>query len=185
MICGFGQTGGFGRGSLTLAYSHELVINEEMSTIASRGYGDGLGGGFVIGLPTVMNFGQPALKARIMPEVMKGDKMICLAITEAFAGSDVQGLQTRAVLSDGWLIPISGGFRFMLIRSVLIRRTALYRKRNQEMDHQRHLFRLLCNRLPHRQRPHHAPHRALLWRRRDQADQDGVFYGCGDGVCDF
>lgn len=47
-----------------------------------------------------MNFAQPELKNRIMGPCMRGEKMICLAITEAFAGSDVQGLQTRAVLTD-------------------------------------------------------------------------------------
>ncbi|KAI9026709.1 acyl-CoA dehydrogenase/oxidase [Hyaloraphidium curvatum] len=81
-------------------YFHEMVVNEELSTLASRGYSDGLGGGFVIGLPTVLNFGQPELQKRIVPGIMKGDKFICLAISEAFAGSDVQGLQTRAVLSE-------------------------------------------------------------------------------------
>jgi len=54
-----------------------------------------------------MNFGSPELKAKIIPEVLSGKKFICLAISEAFAGSDVSGLQTRATKSpDGkyWII---------------------------------------------------------------------------------
>lgn len=42
-----------------------------------------------------------------MPEVLAGKKFICLAISEAMAGSDVLGLQTTAKLSeDGkeWII---------------------------------------------------------------------------------
>ena len=67
----------------------------------------GLLGGKVIGLPPVLNFGSEELKARIVPDVLEGKKFICLAISEAHAGSDVMGLQTTAVKSeDGkeWII---------------------------------------------------------------------------------
>lgn len=43
----------------------------------------------------------------MVPEVLEGKKFICLAISEAHAGSDVMGLQTTAVKSeDGkeWII---------------------------------------------------------------------------------
>lgn len=43
----------------------------------------------------------------MIPEVLEGKKFICLAISEAHAGSDVMGLQTTAVKSeDGkeWII---------------------------------------------------------------------------------
>src|SRR5277367_3283173 len=56
----------------------------------------GLLAGMVIGLPPVLNFGSEELKARIVPEVFAGKKFICLAISEAFAGSDVAGLKTTA-----------------------------------------------------------------------------------------
>jgi alkylation response protein AidB-like acyl-CoA dehydrogenase len=36
-----------------------------------------------------MNFGQPAIRDKILEEVFAGKKLVCLAITEAFAGSDV------------------------------------------------------------------------------------------------
>lgn len=39
-----------------------------------------LQGGMVIGLPPVMNFGKSPLKEKVMKEVLKGEKMICLAI---------------------------------------------------------------------------------------------------------
>lgn len=67
----------------------------------------GLQGGKVIGLPPVLNFGSEELKARIVPDVFQGKKFICLAISEAHAGSDVMGLQTTAVKTkDGkeWII---------------------------------------------------------------------------------
>lgn len=47
----------------------------------------------VIGLPPVLNFGSDELKARVVPDVLAGKKFISLAISEAFAGSDVTGIQ--------------------------------------------------------------------------------------------
>jgi len=64
-------------------------------------------GGKVIGLPPVLNFGSDALKAKVIPEVLTGKKFICLAISEAQAGSDVLGLQTTAVKTPdgkGWIV---------------------------------------------------------------------------------
>ena len=54
----------------------------------------------VIGLPPVLNFGSEVLKKRILPEVFAGKKFISLAISEAFAGSDVAGLKTTAVKTE-------------------------------------------------------------------------------------
>ncbi|KAG6865903.1 hypothetical protein C0991_010736 [Blastosporella zonata] len=88
-------------------YFHELIITQEFARSSLRGYGDGLLGGKVIGLPPVLNFGSEELKAKVVPEVLSGKKFICLAISEAHAGSDVMGLQTTAVKSeDGkeWII---------------------------------------------------------------------------------
>jgi alkylation response protein AidB-like acyl-CoA dehydrogenase len=60
----------------------------------------GLQAGAIIGLPPVLNFGLPELKARVIPEVLSGKKFICLAISEAFAGSDVMGLKTTATKTE-------------------------------------------------------------------------------------
>ncbi|KAJ3553957.1 hypothetical protein NM688_g3350 [Phlebia brevispora] len=84
---------------------HELILNYELARLGTRGYMDGLLAGEVIGLPPVLNFGSPELQAKVVPEVLSGKKFICLAITEAFAGSDVAGLQTTAVRDgDEWVI---------------------------------------------------------------------------------
>ena len=50
-----------------------------------------------------------ALKDRITRECLSGQKKICLAVTEAFAGSDVAGLKTTAVRSaDGSHYVVNG-----------------------------------------------------------------------------
>ncbi|CCL98179.1 uncharacterized protein FIBRA_00173 [Fibroporia radiculosa] len=88
-------------------YFHEMIISQELTRCGARGYGDGMNSGCVIGLPPVLNFGSPELQARVVPEVLSGKKFICLAISEAHAGSDVFGLQTTATKTeDGkyWII---------------------------------------------------------------------------------
>jgi len=77
--------------------------------VKARGYADGSQGGMVIGLPPVLNFGSAALKAKVIPEVLQGKKFISLAISEAFAGSDVAGLKCTAEKSaDGSFWTING-----------------------------------------------------------------------------
>lgn len=86
-------------------YFHELIMGQEIARIHARGYIDGLGGGTFIGLPAVMNFGQPELRDRVVREVFEGKKLVCLAITEAFAGSDVAGLKCFAKrVEKGWVV---------------------------------------------------------------------------------
>jgi alkylation response protein AidB-like acyl-CoA dehydrogenase len=82
-------------------------VHQEISRTGARGYGDGLLSGAVIGLPPVLNFGQEPLRSKVVAEVLSGQKVICLAISEAFAGSDVAGLKTSAVKTpDGkhWIV---------------------------------------------------------------------------------
>ena len=74
----------------------------------------GLLSGAVIGLPPVLNFGSDELKARLLPDIFAAKKFICLAVSEAQAGSDVMGLQTTAVKSeDGKEWIINGMLRFI------------------------------------------------------------------------
>ena len=70
-----------------------MIINQEFVRAGQRGYNDGSLGGMVIGLPPVLNFGSKELKEKVVPEIFSGKKFISLAISEAFAGSDVAGLK--------------------------------------------------------------------------------------------
>jgi alkylation response protein AidB-like acyl-CoA dehydrogenase len=89
-------------------YLHDLIVSQEMVRCKARGFSDGNLAGMTIGLTAVMQWANDQeLKNRIAKEVLSGKKKICLAITEAFAGSDVAGIRTTAVKSkDGkeWII---------------------------------------------------------------------------------
>lgn len=77
-------------------YFHEMIITHELARSGVRGWMDGLQGGMVIGLPPIVNFGNPDLQKEIIEPVLAGEKFIALAVTEAFAGSDVMGIRTTA-----------------------------------------------------------------------------------------
>ena len=91
-------------------YFHDLIMAQEGVRVNARGFQDGTLAGMVIGLPCIMNYmtDQPRRKA-IMDEVLGGKKFMCLAITEAFAGSDVAGLRTTATKTpDGKHYVVNG-----------------------------------------------------------------------------
>ncbi|KAH6971680.1 acyl-CoA dehydrogenase/oxidase [Ilyonectria sp. MPI-CAGE-AT-0026] len=79
---------------------HELLLTDELSRTGSGGFVWNVIGGFGIGCPPVIKFGTKALKDRVLPGILSGDKRICLAITEPDAGSDVANLTCEAKLSE-------------------------------------------------------------------------------------
>lgn len=90
-------------------YFHEMIVTQEIVRMPTRGYNSGLNSGVFLGLPPIMNFAKEPLRSRLIDEVLTGKKVICLAITEAFAGSDVAGMRTRATRSaDGKTWTING-----------------------------------------------------------------------------
>lgn len=86
---------------------HDLIFHQEVTRSAQRGFSDGFMIGAVIGLPTVLNFGTQVCKDLVVEDVLSGKKVLSLAISEAFAGSDVAGLRCTAKKSaDGkfWIV---------------------------------------------------------------------------------
>mmetsp|Transcript_45902 Transcript_45902/g.98104 ORF Transcript_45902/g.98104 Transcript_45902/m.98104 type:complete len:453 (-) Transcript_45902:321-1679(-) len=78
-------------------YFHELVLIDEFARCGSGGILWGVAGGLAIGLPPVVKWATPDVKKRVVPDVAAGKKVICLAITEPTAGSDVGQIKTTAV----------------------------------------------------------------------------------------
>ncbi|KAJ3030670.1 UNVERIFIED_CONTAM: hypothetical protein HDU68_008197 [Siphonaria sp. JEL0065] len=81
---------------------HEVVLGDELARCASVGAAATLTLGPQIALPCIINYGTDAMKSKIIPSVLCGEKTICLCITEPSTGSDVANIQSSAVLSkDG------------------------------------------------------------------------------------
>ncbi|TPX72950.1 hypothetical protein SpCBS45565_g00388 [Spizellomyces sp. 'palustris'] len=77
-------------------YFHELIAHEEIGTLGAPGFQDSVATGMVIGLPPVLHFATKNVKEKVVNQVLSGKKRICLAITEATAGSDVAAIRTTA-----------------------------------------------------------------------------------------
>lgn len=114
-------------------FFHEMVVTQELCRTGTRSFNDGNLGGMVIGLPAVLIHARnDTIRERVVEEVLSGRKRVCLAISEAFAGSDVAGLKTTAVkTADGRHYIVNG----TSIPKVTFRKLAEPRDRDKEVDH--------------------------------------------------
>ncbi|OBT75477.1 hypothetical protein VF21_04907 [Pseudogymnoascus sp. 05NY08] len=88
---------------------HDFIIHDELNRVGGIGVPNGLIGGVTLCMPAILKFGSSNLKKRVAKEVFSGQKRLALAITEPDAGSDVQSLATRAVLTpDGKHYKVNG-----------------------------------------------------------------------------
>lgn len=56
-------------------------------------------------LPYILRYGSEEQKERLIPAMCAGDKIGAIAMTEPGAGSDLQGVRTRAVRDgDDWIL---------------------------------------------------------------------------------
>jgi acyl-CoA dehydrogenase len=94
----------------------KLVAAEELARAGSGGLAAGLLS-HGIGLPPILALGSRELKERVAPEVLAGEKICALAITEPSGGSDVANLRTTArregdhYIVDGSKTFITSGMR--------------------------------------------------------------------------
>ncbi|EXJ95971.1 hypothetical protein A1O1_01096 [Capronia coronata CBS 617.96] len=78
-------------------YFHDMIVAQELSRAVARGFQDGNMAGMMISLTAVRQWANDsALRDRVTDECLSGKKFMCLAVTEAFAGSDVAGIRTTA-----------------------------------------------------------------------------------------
>lgn len=91
-------------------YFHDLVMAQEIVRVNARGFQDGNMAGLMISLTAVRSWlNNDKLKEKVTEECLSGKKKICLAVSEAFAGSDVAGLRTTATKTpDGKHYIING-----------------------------------------------------------------------------
>ena len=90
---------------------HAVMHIEGMMYGNSTGTTVGLGS-LGISIPPILTLGTEEQKQRFIPPVLQGEKIICLAITEPNAGSDVAGVRTHAV-ADGDDYVLNGSKMFI------------------------------------------------------------------------
>ncbi|MCO5129997.1 MAG: acyl-CoA dehydrogenase family protein [Xanthobacteraceae bacterium] len=72
-----------------------IVAVQELARAGAGGIGASLNS-HSIGAPPIARAGTPAFRARVLPQILSGEKISALAITEPGGGSDVAGLRTTA-----------------------------------------------------------------------------------------
>ena len=75
---------------------YKIILAEEYARCGSGGVQASLNS-HTIGLPPIAAAGSDTLQQKVLPSVLRGDKVAALAITEPSGGSDVAALQTTAV----------------------------------------------------------------------------------------
>jgi len=88
-------------------YYCNLVLAEEMAKSNSGGLAMGVAVHTDMAMPPIHLFGTEEQKQQWLVPAIKGQKILCLGITEPDAGSDVAGIKTRAV-RDGDEYVING-----------------------------------------------------------------------------
>ncbi|MDR8364338.1 acyl-CoA dehydrogenase family protein [Pseudomonas sp. JL3] len=109
-ILGIGYPEAFG-GSHEGDVFAKIAASEELMRCGSGGLVAGLGS-LDIGLPPILKWARPEVRDRVVPQVLAGEKISALAVTEPSGGSDVANLQTRAV-RDGDCYRVSGSKTFI------------------------------------------------------------------------
>jgi alkylation response protein AidB-like acyl-CoA dehydrogenase len=88
-------------------YFSGLVLAEELYRGANAGLAMGVAVHTDMVMPPILAFGTEEQKQRYLVPAIKGERILCLGITEPDAGSDVAGIKTRAV-RDGDEFVING-----------------------------------------------------------------------------
>ncbi|HEK0915026.1 acyl-CoA dehydrogenase family protein [Pseudomonas aeruginosa] len=109
-ILGIGDPEAYG-GSCEGDLFAKVAASEELMRCGSGGLVAGLGS-LDIGLPPVVKWARPEVRERVVPAVLRGEKIMALAVTEPSGGSDVANLKTRAV-RDGDHYRVSGSKTFI------------------------------------------------------------------------
>lgn len=109
-------------GLLGLGFPEEyggIAADQFMKIVASQELAQAGAGGIsaslmshTIGSPPIARAARPEVKARVLPQVLSGEKISALAITEPGGGSDVANLRTRA-RRDGDHYVVSGEKTFI------------------------------------------------------------------------
>jgi acyl-CoA dehydrogenase len=92
------------------SFLHAAVVMEELARVRAHAMMVSLHSD--ICMPYLVRYGTPEQKQRYLPGAIEGEILLGIAMTEPVAGSDLQGIQTRAV-RDGEHYVLSGSKTFI------------------------------------------------------------------------
>ena len=95
-------------------YTHFAIYVSEMKRSGLGGAASSLNAGMAYGVPPIIKYGSKSLQDRFLPMLLRGEKRICLAITEPSAGSDVANVATTAKRTpDGKYYVVNGSKKWI------------------------------------------------------------------------
>ncbi len=97
-------------GGVGVDFRYNAIVVEEVARQGLTGIGFGLHSDIVA--PYIQNYGTEAQKQKYLPQMVSGDMVSAIAMSEPAAGSDLQGVKTSAVL-DGDEYIINGSKTFI------------------------------------------------------------------------
>ncbi len=97
-------------GGMAVDFLYSAIVIEEISRLGLTGIGFSLHSDIVA--PYILHYGSEALKQKYLPQLISGERVTAIAMTEPGAGSDLQGVKTTAVL-DGDEYVINGSKTFI------------------------------------------------------------------------
>jgi acyl-CoA dehydrogenase len=75
-------------------FLHSAIVNEEMARVGATGPAFALHSDIIV--PYLMAYGSEDQKREWLPKVVSGETVMAIGMTEPAAGSDLQGIKTRA-----------------------------------------------------------------------------------------
>src|SRR5882757_986909 len=81
-------------------WEETTLLGEEMVHAQSGGLAMGIAVHTDMAMPPILAFGTEEQKQEWVVPAIKGEKILCLGITEPDAGSDVAGIKTRATYDE-------------------------------------------------------------------------------------
>ncbi|MGY0219850.1 acyl-CoA dehydrogenase family protein [Endozoicomonadaceae bacterium StTr2] len=97
-------------GGVGVDFRYNAIVDEEVARLGLTGIGFGLHSDIVA--PYIEHYGSEEQKHKYLPQMISGDMVTAIAMTEPAAGSDLQGVKTSAVL-DGDEYIINGSKTFI------------------------------------------------------------------------
>jgi citronellyl-CoA dehydrogenase len=83
-------------GGMGLDYTYQLVMDEELGTIAGGSIGMAIGVQTSMATPALARWGEDELKGEFLAPAIAGDQVAAIAVSEVSGGSDVAALKTNA-----------------------------------------------------------------------------------------
>ena len=95
-------------------FLHSVVVNEELAKVGATGPAFPLHSDIIV--PYILAYGSEDQKRSWLPKVVSGETIMAIGMTEPIAGSDLQGIQTKAERDGNHFVLNGQKFGFLMAK---------------------------------------------------------------------